>query len=394
MKKPYRLTADFIKRVKRPGIFGDGRGSSGLQLRVHQTKHGDLSKSWRQMLRIDGRVTTRGLGSWPFISLGEARRLAMVNRVAVMQTGQAAPVVPSPVALPVEPAPAPARVAKPSPTFLEAAEAVIQLRRPGWRNGATEEVWRSTLAHAGGLASKPVASFTSADIMEVVEPLWTEKPSVGKRMLAYCRVVARYALAHDFRTDDPTEAARAGLQPQKAKAEHYTALRFSQVPGAMRKLASARMLAARLNRFTILTAVRGGEARGMRWAEIDMDESLWTIPGSRTKTGEAHAVPLSRQARALLPTKSRTGLVFPNTKGAEQSRKAASRAFSALGVSATLHGFRSSFRDWAAETGVSREVAECCLAHVLPGVQAAYRRTDLIDARRDVMQAWADFATP
>lgn len=368
--------------MKVPGVYGDGRGGSGLALRVHRTKRGDVSKSWRQRVRIGGRLTSVGLGTWPFVSLQAAREQAVVNRGnALSGIDPRGPV--APVAAPVVS----------GPTFDEAAESTIALHRPGWRGKTTEYNWRHALA---GLAfgGKPVASVTSGEILEAVESDWLTKPNAARERLQKIGAVIKWSIGAGHRTDDPTVQVRAALPRQTKRTKHYKAVPVAEAPVAMRGLrecGKSRKLTRLLIAFQALTGVRPGEAKGATWSEIDGD--LWTVPASRMKAKREHRVPLSSAALDVLraaarETSKRAGLIFPSTTGKEIQASATKKCLQVCGIKATAHGWRSTFRDYCAETGVAREVAEACLAHVVGGVEGAYFRSDLLERRREVMERW------
>ena len=394
MRRPYRLTTAFIRGLKAPGCYGDGRGGSGLQIRVHQVACGDVSKNWRQKLHVGGKPTTVGLGSWPFVTLTDARKLAAENRLKVLagvdpRTDAAVSVV-HPVAAAPVPVPVPT-----SPSFDDAARSTLRLHRDGWKEGSTTEArWLRSLA---GLpfGAKPMGEVTPADVLGVVGADWTAKPSAAKARLAAFRAVFRWSIGAGHRTDDPTEVVAAALPKQNGRTKHHEAVPVADVANAVETLRTckrSRQLTRLCIEFQVLTAVRPGEATGATWSEINGD--LWTIPADRMKVGDEHRVPLTTEALAVLraaarETGKRRGLVFPSKTGkviGGSSLKATRRV---CGINATAHGFRSTFRDWCAETGVAREVAESCLAHVVGGVEGAYFRSDLLERRREVMERWA-----
>ena len=405
--RPKRLSESFIERIMEPGVYGDGRGGHGLQLRVFRTEAGHVTKRFRQQLRIAGRVTQVGVGLWPAVTLAEARVEAMANRVTALRGGDprrnvrvAAAPVPQPVEAPVRVEPVPVPV---GPTFAEAAEIVVSLRRPGWKggkNGETEKKWRRALDAFPG--HKPVGTISRRDIHAAVSPVWTRKPSVAKTRLDAARAVMQWAISAEYRADDPTVAVAAGLPKQKRRTVHQPAMPVREAPAAYGALSRCGRTGSRVRRSTallarlqLLTAARHAEVAGMRWSELDGE--TWTVPASRMKAGEAHQVPLSREALGVLAEAAklsrRSGLVFPSTSktGKPISRESVRALLKRCQVSGVAHGFRSTFRDWCAETGVPREVAEQALAHVVRGVEGAYFRSDLLEQRRAVMQAWSDY---
>ena len=394
MRRPYRLTTAFIRGLKAPGCYGDGRGGSGLQIRVHRTACGDVSQSWRQKVKLSGgKATTLGLGSWPFVTLADARKLAATNRLKVLagidpRTDEAAPA--QSVAVPD---------ASTSPSFDAAAQETIAMHREGWKEGSsTEARWRRSLA---GLpfGGKPVGDVASGDVLAVIQPRWTRTPAAAKAQLDIIRQVFRWSLGAGHRKDDPTVAVQAALPKQNGRTKHHRAVPVADAPAtmaALRTVTRSRKLTRLSLEFTVLTAARPGEASGARWREIAGD--VWTVPADRMKGKREHRVPLSAPALAVLRAAAREtdgrkpdALIFPSTKGTEIHAASRRQCLKVCGIKATAHGFRSTFRDWCAESGVAREVAEACLAHVVGGVEGAYFRSDLLARRREVMDRWAAF---
>ena len=400
MTRQKRLTESFVRRVRRPGVYGDGRGGHGLQLRVYQTSAGHLTRRWRQQLRIKGRVTQVGLGWWPAGSLADARIAALHNAVAVSRgedprnpteatTGRVA----ASVAVPVEAV---------GPTFAEAAERVIELSRPGWRTEGPEKTWKRCLAVLP-FAAMPVADVQAGDILRAVEDVWTRQPAKARNILGIVSKVLRWAVAAGHRTDDPTAAVRAGLPKQNGKVEHHRAVAVADVPAAVERIAAAntghRALGLAI-RFAILTAARQNEVFGATWREIDMHGRVWTVPAARMKSGREHRVPLSAAAlqvlRQLGPGQP-DALIFPGRKGQRLGRRSLANLMARAGLKgkATVHGFRSSFRDWCGEQGIDRTLAELSLAHRFgDATEQAYARADLLERRREVMDAWGKYTAP
>ncbi|WP_420438304.1 tyrosine-type recombinase/integrase [Candidatus Palauibacter sp.] len=384
MKRPRTLTAAFVRTVNRPGVYGDGRGGRGLSLRVHRTRSGRISKTWRQRLRIEGRLTSVGLGPYPEITLAEARRKALDNSREVRHGGD----------------PRGGGV----PTFAEAADRTIELHRDGWKAGSPLPAqWESTFRlHAAPLRDKPVDRITSADVLACLAPIWTSKPGAAKKARHRIAAVFRWCIGKNLRPDNPVDRAVVALPRANGNApRHYRALPHGEVAAAIRAIRRVKYIhpaAMPCVEMIALTAVRAGEARGARWDEIDMEAGVWTIPAARMKAGREFAVPLSTGAldviervRAQSPKSS---LVFPSRTGEELPRNAPGRVLRRAGVASTVHGFRSSARSWMAETGVPAEVAEACLAHVPRSqVVQAYQRSDLLARRAEVMQAWSEYVT-
>ena len=396
MNRPRTLTAAFVKNVREPGRYGDGYGGHGLSVLVKPMSNGRLSKSWGQALTINGTRCMIGLGSYPVVMLSDARLKALANRRAVEQGGD--PRTRPNTRRRTRPAPADDG----APTFAEAAEAVIALHEPNWRDGArSASIWRSSLERFAypSLGTMSVAAITTADISAIIRPLWNTKRETAARLLGRIRAVMRWAVAEDHRTDDPSTAVAAGLPRNGNHVKHQRALPHAEVAAALETVAAsgARPAGKLAFRFLVLTATRSGEVRGATWAEVDTDAAVWTIPGDRTKSGKPHRVPLSAAALRLLTEAEalggRSGLIFPSTTGRPLTCEGVSKMLKDQNVGAVPHGFRSSFRDWCGETGVVREVAEAALGHVVRGVEGAYARSDLLERRREVMDAWGSYAT-
>ena len=376
------LSATFVRTVSHPGRYGDGRGGFGLSLLVKARDNGRLSKTWSQRLRIHREVTNVGLGSWPVVTLKEAREKALENRRSVEQ-GR-------------DPRERVTRV----PTFAEASEAVIKIHAESWKDGArSAEIWRSRLRDyvMPRLGRKPVNKVTTSDVLGVLVPIWSSKRETAKRVRQLIGAIMKWAVAQGYRDDNPAGDAIGAALPRGGDTgrEHYRALPHAEVGEAVRKVReSGAWPATKLAfEFLVLTAARSGEVRGARWDEID--GATWTIPGERMKTGRPHRVPLSPRALEVLAGAREladgSGLVFPSVRrGKMLSDMTLSKLVKQLGISAVPHGFRSSFRDWAAECSAApREVCELALAHVNDDqTEAAYRRSDLFDLRRKLMEDW------
>ena len=374
-----KLTAAFVRSVAKAGRYGDG---DTLFLRV--TPSG--SRSWIQRLTIEGRRHDVGLGPFPVVSLDKARRRAFENRVAIAD-GR------NPLAE--------KRRAK-SPTFAEAAERTLEATRARWRTGGkTEKIWRQVLSQRAlpAFGDRPVDAITREDVLRIVSPIWSSKPEVARRLRQFVRSILSWAQAHGHvATNVAGEGLDGALPAMRRLKQHLRALPYAEVGAALETVQGD--TAARLClQLVILTAVRSGEARAATWDEIDIEARTWTIPATRMKAGAEHRVPLSDAAVAVLD-KARvladgSPLVFPSPmkRGHSLSDMALTKMLrdSDLAERTTVHGFRSSFRDWCAETGKPREIAEAALAHTVGGVEGAYFRSDLFERRRWLMGAWAAF---
>ena len=384
-KRPTMLSATFVRNVNMPGRYGDGRGGLGLTLLVKPASRGGYCKSWGQSIRITGRKTTIGLGSYPVITLAMARERALENARAIAQGRD------------------PRRASHGVPTFTRASETVIAIHAENWRPGSrSEESWRTSLRDYAmpRLGNKRVDAVTTADVMAVLLPIWSTKRETARRLRHRIGAVMKWAVAQGYRADNPAgDAISAALPKNGVRIEHRRALPHAEVGAAL-----ARVRASGAHRgtglafeFLVLTACRSGEVRAARWDEIDREAAFWTVPAERMKAGREHRVPLARRALRVLDRAREladsSGLVFPSATGRILSQSGLPKLLRQLGIDAVPHGFRSSFRDWAAEcTDVPREVCELALAHVnRDRVEAAYRRSDLFEKRRALMADWADY---
>ena len=378
-----KLTAAKVRSIASPGLHGDG-GTLYLSVAPAGTK------SWIQRITINGRRRDIGLGGFPLVSLAEARDKAFDNRRQARAGGDPL---------------AGKRKAK-VPTFREAALTVFEANKPRWRNAYHIKSWlpildRHAMPHIGDM---PVDRIGREDVLRVLTPIWGAKIETARRVRQRVRAVLRWAQAHGLVTENVAgEGIDGALPAMPAVKEHFRALPYIDVPDALRIVEeSGASLAARLCfRFVVLTAVRSGEARGATWDEIDLDARLWIIPPSRMKANVEHRVPLSDAAFAVLEQarvlKNDSDLIFPSPRklGLPLSDMAMTKLLRdvQLAERATMHGFRSSFRDWCAETNKPRELAEAALAHTVGGVEGAYFRSDLLVRRRRLMDQWAAYLT-
>ncbi|MFK7793198.1 MAG: tyrosine-type recombinase/integrase [Devosiaceae bacterium] len=367
-----------------PGKHGDVRG---LYLLVKPSG----ARSWVLRYQVHGRRRDLGLGAYPDVSLAMARERAAEAR-RLLANGE------DPIAKKQQ--------AKPK-TFKAAALELIQSKRPGWKSAKHAAQWAATLETYvfPKLGQVQIAKIETADVISTLSPIWSEKPETANRVRQRIEAVIDYATALGIRSGDNPARWRGHLDhllpnPKKVRSvRHHPALPHAEISSFMAALDQRSGVAARALAFTILTAARSGEARGMTWSEIDLDARLWMVPANRMKAGKEHRVPLTEAALALLGNARDAGkLVFeseakPNKPISDMSMTAVLRQ---MGYDAiTVHGFRSTFRDWAGETtGFPREVIEAALAHGIKNkAEAAYARSDLFDKRRELMAAWAAIAT-
>ena len=387
-RRSNRLSATFVKTVNVPGRYGDGRGGLGLSLLVKPASRNGFNKSWGQSVRIDGKKTTLGLGRYPVVTLAMARERALANARVIAQGRD------------------PRRFTHGVPTFASACEKVIAIHAEGWSTrGKSEHQWRASLRDYAmqRLGAKRVDEIDTADVMAVLLPIWSTKRETARRVRQRIGAVMKWAVAQGYRNDNPAgDAIAAALPKSGVKREHLPALHHTQVATALDRVrrSDARPVTVFAFEFLVLTACRSGEVRSARWEEVDRARAVWTIPAERMKAGREHRVPLSAQAIGVLDRARRLsgnngGLVFPSRSGRIVSQATLPALLRGLEIGAVPHGFRSSFRDWAAEcTDVPREVCELALAHVNNDrVEAAYRRSDLFEKRRLLMAAWANYIT-
>ena len=379
------LSATRAKALKDPGRYSDGGG-----LHLYISKAG--SKSWVQRITIDGRRRDIGLGGFPSVSLALAREKAAENRAAVAEGRD-------PLADKRSPA---------MPTFREAARAAHEANKPRWRNAKHIASWMQTLErHAiPKLGNISLDRIDRGEVLRVLTPIWTTRPETARRVRQRMRTVFRWGMAHGFMESNPAgEAIDGALPPMPKVKAHLRALPYQEVEAALETVegSQASIPAKLCLRFLVLTAARSGEARGARWDEVDLQEKVWRIPSVRMKEGKEHRVPLSGQALELLgeatEMRDESGLVFPSPlkPGAPMSDMTLTKVLRATGLAerATVHGFRSSFKNWTLEqTDTPWAISEAALAHILGNsTEQAYARSDLFERRRTLMQQWADYLT-
>lgn len=377
-------------RAAGPGKHADG---GGLYLQVHP--HGPRSWVFRPM--VAGKRLALGLGSAAgpnAVTLAKAREVAR----ALADELSAGTVPASPTKRRKEALQAEAdKVA-----FRTLAERHIATMNAQWRNPKHRQQWANTLLTYvyPVIGDMPAADIQTADVVRVLEPIWLEKPETARRVRSRMEAVLHAAKALGYRQgDNPARwdghlkallpAGRTGPRAQ------HKSLPYAELPLFVSTLDKREGVAALALRFAILTAARSGEVRGARWEEFDLDAGLWTVPAERMKAKREHRVPLSSPTLALLRNVEvlGQGWVFPSPTGRQLSGMALTKLLRRMGTDVTAHGFRSTFRTWAAEqTGVQREVAEAALAHVIESkTEAAYQRGDLLEKRRRLMDAWAAY---
>jgi integrase len=409
----YQLKAKQVEAEKRPGRYADG---GGLYLQVQESASGKgVTKSWLFRYTLAGKAREMGLGPAHTVPLAtysvrrdgaphevrgardlaaDARRLLLAGidpledrraRVAGVRLEGAR-----------------------AKTFRDCAEAYIRANRGGWRNEKHAAQWVNTLATYcyPEFGDQPVAKIDTALVLKALEPIWTTKAETASRLRGRIESILDWAKVRGYRDGDNPAKWRGHLDhtlPKISRAkriEHHAALSFGEAPAFLKDLRALEGVAPRLLEFIILTAARTGEALGARWSEFDLQGRVWIVPAERMKGGREHRVPLTSAGVALLKgmRKMHDGdVVFPSVRTAgELSNMACLAVLKRMDrADLTVHGFRSTFRDWASErTSFSREVIEMALAHAIEDkVEAAYRRGDLFDKRRKLMDAWDAFLT-
>ena len=379
-----RLSSRTVDTAK-PGKHADG---GGLYLIVADSG----SRKWVFRFMRDGKAREMGLGAASGRTLADAR-----NKVAEAQRLLADGKDPL------------SERAKQTeiPTFEKVAEDVIASLEQGFRNEKHRKQWRSTLkAYAGTLMPMKIDAIETDDVLRVLRPIWTAKPETASRVRGRIEKVLDAARARGYRRSENPARWRGHLDhllPKQAKLSrgHHAAMPYSDVPAFVEQLKARRAVAALALEFCILTAARTGEILGARWEEIDMTGRVWAIPGTRMKAGREHRVPLTGRALEILKIMDAARIsdfVFP---GLKKDRPLSGMAMEMIlrrmkVENATVHGFRSSFRDWAGnETNFPRELAEQALAHVIGDkAEQAYRRSDALDRRRLLMEAWENYCEP
>jgi len=398
-----KLSPVAVRNANKAGMYGDGGGlwlhvgPNALDADGKPTKTG---KSWLYRYMINGKAREMGLGALHTVSLSEARELAREARKQVSQGID-----------PLE-----AKHAQRKARKLEAAKAItfkdcagkyIAANRAAWRNEKHAAQWESTLTTyaypiAGALS---VGEIDTGHVTKILQPIWTEKAETASRLRGRIEAVLSYATTHGWRAGENPARWRGHLEnvlPKKskvAKVEHHAALPWQEISSFMMTLDKEKGVGALALRFAILTAARTGEVIGAKWSEIDRETKVWTVPGDRMKAGRENRVPLTAEALAVLDAAEglrmdEVDYVFP---GGKKDAPLSNMAMLALlrrmkRDDLTAHGFRSTFRDWAAETGQPADIAEAALAHVIGNkTVAAYQRGDLLDRRRKLMEEWAAF---
>lgn len=379
----HKLTDAYVKSDR----LTEGRHSDGGGLYLNVKPAG--SKSWVFMFNKAGKRRVAGLGPYPAVNLAAARRKAEEYRKLVAEGKD--PIV--------------VQRKSEEPTFAECAELFLASMEGQWRNQKHRQQWRMTLgdAYCKRLLPMRVSAIGTDNVLGVLTPIWQTKAETASRIRGRIERVLDYAKARGWRTGENPALWRGHLRnilPPRAKLTrgHHAAMGYANVPAFVVRLRGLDAMAARALEFLILTAARSGEVRGACWREIDLDLMVWTVPADRMKAGRPHRVPLCPRAIEILRDLEQTRqneFVFP---GQKPDRPLSGMAMEMLlrrmkVTNATVHGFRSSFRDWTGEESTHpREVAEAALAHVVgDATERAYRRGDALAKRRELMEGWCNF---
>ncbi len=391
-KRPSSLTARGVETMTKPGMHADGEG---LYLDIKQVG----TKSWIFRYTIGGKRREMGLGGYPTVSLARARKLAETHRSDLLDGVD-----------PIRAREANRMQRRRIPSFGEVADEFIASHGAGWRNAKHRWQWTATLAqYAAPLRQKPVDTIEVADVLAVLKPIWSVKQETASRLRGRIEAILDAAKAQGFRIGENPAAWRGNLKhllpPRRKLARgHHAAMPFSKVADFIALLHERGGMAALAIEFVILTAGRSGEILGARWREFDLGSRVWTIPANRMKAGREHRVPLSKRALMILEAAQLfrrdddlEAYVFPGAReGRPMSDMTLTMTLRRMKINATVHGFRSSFRDWAGEvSSFPRDIAEAALAHILSDkTEAAYRRGDALEKRRAMMEEWAGFVDP
>ena len=384
----HRLTARGVAALKEPRLHADGNG-----LYLHVSASG--AKSWRFIYRFSGKRCELGLGAISKTTLAEARDAAAKARALVKEG--------------IDPKAARQRkAAVVDASFGAVATALIDGIEAGWRNPKHRQQWRNTLeTYAAPIWDKDVAQIVADDLLEILRPIWQTKPETASRVRGRIERVLDAAKVRGLRSGENPASWRGNLslllpaRSGKAPDRHHAAMPYNAVPALLVRLSDRAAVAARALEFTILTAARTSETLQATWSEIDLEAELWTIPATRMKAGKEHRVPLSAAALRVLRHMKAAAELLPADyifHGADSRHPLSNMSMAMLlrrldVHDVTVHGFRSSFRDWAGEeTDYPREVAEAALAHAVGSeVERAYRRGDALAKRREMMEAWARY---
>jgi integrase len=375
--KSNQLTARKVETALQPGYYGDG---GGLYLQVSK-KYG--TRNWVFRFMLNGRAREMGLGSPQTFTLKEARERARRCRQFVADGID-----------PIEERKRRRDEANAETSgqmlFKDAVKRFLEVHETTWKNAKHRQQWANTLRdYARTLRDRPISAIDGAQITEALSPIWTKKPETARRTKQRIERVRQWV----------KDGMPLPLKGVSKRVRHHPALPFTELPAFMSDLRERDSVSARALEFTILTAARTSETIGAKWSEIDLDEAVWTVPADRMKAGKEHEVPLSKRALSVLKDLPREhgGYVFMGAKAKSPLSNMAMlellRGMNGSGL--TVHGFRSTFRDWAGDrTNFARDVIEHALAHKIKDkAEAAYRRSAALEKRRKLMEAWAQYCS-
>ena len=388
--KSTRLTHTFVKSVKagnKPKRYGDGPGGHGLSLLVKQTANARSSKTWAQRIRINGKLKSLGLGSWPVVTLADVRATVLDNARRVARGEDILKPPPS------------------IPTVDQVFDIVIEQRRPSWKGNYTENAWRLSQQYCHAIiGSKPVSEVRQKDVIDILAPIWQKKPKMAREVRSNLSTVMQWAIAREYCTRNPATPSTTRELGRQKPAVHHLSLAPNLVGHALALIRDAdTWWATRCCLiFVAFTGTRSGEARMATWAEIDWENLILVIPGARMKNGLPHKVPLSPQVVELLQhvrdlnSGRCEGLIFPPERGGNYiAPTRLSELMKKLSIKATPHGFRAAFRNWAGGLAdIAQPAAEAVLAHKQgTEIERAYLTSDFFEHRLPIMDRWADFIT-
>ncbi len=391
-RKAAELSPLSISRLKDPGLWAVG-GVSGLYLHVNARG----ARSWILRVVVGDKRRDMGLGGYPDIGVADARQKAREARLKIEQGID-------PILLRKQAKSELMALQATDKTFEQAAGEYIKIHADSWSNDKHRKQWESTLAaYAFPVVGKlSLRDIRQEHILKILEPIWTTKTETATRVRGRMESILDWAKVKGLRSGENPAAWKGHLDhmlpapTRLKKVEHLTAVPVREMPDFMIKLRQAAGTAAQALEFLILTAARSGEVRGITWQEVSLEDALWIVPAERMKMKREHRVPLSDRAVSILKSQPRIDenpLVFPAPRGSQMSDATMSAVLKRMGIDATVHGFRSSFRDWCGDyTNYPRDLAEQCLAHGADDpVEAAYRRGDALERRREIMNEWSKF---
>ena len=385
-----KLTELKIKSLTQQGRFADG---NNLYLKV--SPHGN--KSWSCRYMFEGKTVEMGLGSYPAVSLKEARHRRSEVQLEVSRGFHPAE---------ERKAARAASMQQKQISFEQAAYCSYKIKKTEWKNGKHQAQWIDTLKTYvfPKIGKMYVCDIQPADIVKCLSPIWLEKIETSQRVRQRIEFILNWAKAMGYREGENPATLKGNLEfmlpRQKKNVAHHPALEFKFLPSFWKDLKQLNSVSADALQFLIFTAARSGEVRGAEWAEIDWNHGIWTVPANRMKSNKVHRVPLSDVAVAILKKRrssSKGSLIF---EGQKSGRPISDMAMLSVmrkrfpNINAVPHGFRSSFRDWAEHQDFSHRAIEYCLAHTLKSkVEAAYQRDDLLEQRRVILREWQRYIT-